>query len=64
MLTCEDYRRLADRSAQLACECPAPSVAEALMALALDYMAHAAKLSRETTAAQQLQQDPPDGFGD
>ena len=44
MLTTEDYRRLADRSARLAIACPAPSVAEALMALALDYMAQAARL--------------------
>jgi hypothetical protein len=64
MLTSEDYRRLADRSAQLAIACAAPSVAETLMALALDYKTQAAKLSRSATATQQRQQDRSDGFGD
>jgi hypothetical protein len=64
MLTTEDYRRLADRSARLAIACPAPSVAEALMALALDYMTQAARLGPAATATQQREQDPSDGFGD
>jgi hypothetical protein len=43
MATTEDYRQMANRSAQLANGCAAPSVAQALLALALDYMALAAK---------------------
>ena len=39
MLTREDYRQLAERCALLAGECGAPGVAEALRALALDYLA-------------------------
>jgi len=39
MLTREDYRQLAERCALLAAECGAPGVAEALRALALDYLA-------------------------
>jgi hypothetical protein len=42
MLTSEDYRQLAERCALLACECAAPLVAEALRALALDYLTLAA----------------------
>ena len=42
MLTSADYREMADRSAQLAIASPAPSVAEALLALALHYMTQAA----------------------
>ena len=42
MLTSTDYREMADRSAQLAIASPAPSVAEALLALALHYMTQAA----------------------
>jgi hypothetical protein len=55
---------MANRSAQLAIACSAPSLAEALMALALDY-ARAARLSQPTDAkqAQYLRQDPS-GFGD
>jgi hypothetical protein len=64
MLTSEDYRQMANRSAQLAIACSAPSLAEALMALALDYV-RAARLSQPTDAkqAQYLRQDPS-GFGD
>jgi hypothetical protein len=64
MLTSEDYRQMANRSAQLAIACSAPSLAEALMALALDY-ARAARLSPPTDAkqAQYLRQEPC-GFGD
>jgi hypothetical protein len=42
MLTREDYRQLAERCALLAGECGAPDVAEALRALALDYLTRAA----------------------
>ena len=43
MLTSADYRDMADRSAQLAIASPAPSVAEALLTLALHYMTQAAE---------------------
>jgi hypothetical protein len=42
MLTSDDYRQLAERCALLARECAAPLVAEALRALALDYLTMAA----------------------
>lgn len=67
MLTSEDYRQMADRSAQLAIACSAPSVAKALMGLALDYMTLAARLGQLTAGKQQgpqMQQDPSAGFGD
>jgi hypothetical protein len=65
MPTSEDYKRLANRSAQLAIECPTPSVAEALMALALDHLRRAASLSGAAVSEQQqLAQEPSDGFGD
>jgi hypothetical protein len=41
MLSPDDYRHLAERCAVLASECAAPGVAEALKALAADYLAHA-----------------------
>jgi hypothetical protein len=51
MLTSEDYEQLAKRCAELAGECSAPTVAEALRALELDYLARAASpRGRETTA--------------
>jgi hypothetical protein len=37
--TSKDYRQMANRAAQIAIACPAPSVAEALLALAREYMA-------------------------
>src|SRR5262245_26019841 len=40
----EDYKQLAKRCAEIASECSAPTVAEALRALALDYLTRAAKL--------------------
>lgn len=43
MLTSDDYRELAERCALLASECSAPSVAEALRTLALDYLTQAAR---------------------
>jgi len=42
MLTREDYRQLAER-------CAAPGVAEALRALALDYLARAASQKQQQT---------------
>jgi hypothetical protein len=68
MATSEDYRQMANRSAQLAIACSAPSVAQALLALALDYMTLAAKRGQAVAARQQHQhqhmhQDPA-GFGD
>jgi hypothetical protein len=59
MPTSEDYRQMADRSAQLAIACSAPSVAKALLALGLEYMALAARLGQRAD----MQQDPA-GFGD
>jgi hypothetical protein len=66
MATSEDYRQVANRSAQLAIACSTPSVAKALLALALDYMALAAKPGQPGAARQQhqhMRQDPA-GFGD
>lgn len=48
MLTSDDYNQLADRCAELANECSEPAVVEALQALALDYLARAAKLDGRT----------------
>ena len=59
MPTSEDYKQMANRSAQLAIACSAPSVAQALFALGLEYMVLAARLGR----AAEMQQDPA-GFGD
>jgi len=42
----EDYKHLAKRCVELASECSAPTVAEALRALALDYLTRAARLRR------------------
>jgi hypothetical protein len=39
MPSSEDYRQMANRTAQIAIACSAPSVAAALLALALEYMA-------------------------
>ena len=62
MATSEDYRQMANRSAQLAIGCAAPSVAQAFLALALDYMALAAKHG-QPERHQHMRQDPA-GFGD
>jgi hypothetical protein len=59
MPTSEDYRQVANRSAQLAIGCSAPSVAQALLALGLEYMALAARLGEPAA----MRQDPA-GFGD
>jgi hypothetical protein len=48
MLTSNDYRELAARCTELASESSEPTVAEALMALASDYLVRAAKLHRQT----------------
>ena len=67
MPTSEDYKQMANRSAQLAIACSAPSVAQALLALGLEYMALADGLSRPAIAQEQqlqeMQQDPK-GYGD
>jgi hypothetical protein len=66
MATPEDYRQMANRSAQLAIACCTPSVAEALLALALDYMALATRPGQPVAASrlhQQMHLDPA-GFGD
>ena len=42
----EDYKQLAQRCLELASEFSAPTVAEALRALALDYLRRAAKRTR------------------
>ena len=55
----EDYRQMANRSAQLAIGCSAPSVAQALLALGLEYVALAARLGEPAA----MRQDPA-GFGD
>ena len=39
MPTAEDYSQMANRAAKIAIACSAPSVAAALLALALEYMA-------------------------
>jgi hypothetical protein len=48
MLTSNDYKELAARCTELASESSEPTVAEALMGLASDYLARAAKLHRHT----------------
>ena len=48
MLSSNDYEELAARCTELASESPEPSVAEALMALASDYLTRAAKLHHQT----------------
>ena len=47
MLTSEDYKELSNRFARLAIESGAPSVAEALLAMALDYASRAGDLPRQ-----------------
>ena len=67
MPTSEDYTQIANRAAKIAIACSAPSVAAALLALALEYMALADGLSRPGIAQeQQLQetQQDPMGYGD
>jgi hypothetical protein len=67
MLTCEDYKEMANRVARLAIACSAPSVAEALMALALDHARRAAQLSEQGPASERQgrrPRDPSAGYGD
>jgi hypothetical protein len=67
MPTSEDYRQIANRTAQIAIACSAPSVAGALLALAVEYMALADRFGQPVVAKeQQLQemQHDPTGFGD
>jgi hypothetical protein len=59
MPTSEDYRQMANRSAQLAIGCSTPSVAQALLALGLEYMALAARPSESAA----MREDPA-GFED
>ena len=67
MASCEDYRQMANRAAQIAIACSAPSVAAALLGLALEYMVLADGLSRpileKEQQLQEMQQDPA-GYGD
>ena len=67
MPTSQDHKEMADRLVQLAIACSAPSVAEALMVLALDHMRQVTALSDLTAASRQkqsCQEDQPAGFGD
>jgi hypothetical protein len=48
MLTSNDYKELAVRCTELASESSEPTVAEALMALASDYLARAARLNYQS----------------
>ena len=57
MPTSEDYRQMANRAAKIAIACSAPSVAAALLALALEYMALADGLSRPAIAQEQRLQE-------
>jgi hypothetical protein len=52
MLTSEDCKQLAERCVELASECSAPTVAEALRALAVDYLTRAARLRRREATVQ------------
>jgi hypothetical protein len=65
--TSKDYEQMADRVAQLAIASSAPSVAEALMALALDHMTRAVGLSELAASKQQQRPTHHDqfvGYGD
>jgi hypothetical protein len=63
MLTSESYKQLSDRCAQIAIASSTPSVAQALMALAFDYLARANE-SASPAMGQQRHEEPVDGFGD
>jgi hypothetical protein len=63
MLSSEGYKQLSDRCAQIAITSSAPSVAQALMALAFDYLTRANEIA-SPAMGQQRQQEPIDGFGD
>jgi hypothetical protein len=66
MLTSESYKQLSDRCAQLAIATSAPSVAQALMALAFDYLTLADMPAPPAgqQRQQRMHQEPADGFGD
>jgi hypothetical protein len=65
MLSSADYKQLSDRSARAAIACSAPSVAQAMMALAFDYVTRAAKISEAAPGQpQNVWPEPADGFGD
>ena len=66
MPTSEAYRGMANRCAELAIACSAPSVATALLALALDYMALADKLGRPAAPQEHQLEEIQEvvGFGD
>jgi hypothetical protein len=63
MIGSDDFIELAQRCAQLAAECSAPALSEALMRLASDYLAqsHRQSVAGEQTLHPQLD---PLGFGD
>jgi len=59
------YKRTANRCTELAIASSAPSVATALLALALDYMALADRLGQPVVQEQQLEEiQEAAGFGD
>jgi hypothetical protein len=67
MLTSESYKQLSDRCAQIAIASSAPSVAQALMALAFDYLRQADRPAQPAVGQQRLHrmhQEPAEGFGD
>jgi hypothetical protein len=64
MPTSEDYRQMANRTAQIAIECAAPSVSGALLALALEYMALANGLSPPAFGEERQFLQDAGGFGD
>ena len=49
----QDYEQLAERCVEIASECSAPTVAEALRALAVDYLARAARLRHANLSTRQ-----------
>jgi hypothetical protein len=64
MPTSEAYKRMANRCAELAIVSSAPSIAAALLALALDYMALANKLDQFPKEEQRQEIQEENGFGD
>ena len=64
MPTSADYREMADRSAQLAIASSCDSVAEALLALALNYIKLSARGANIGSQQLQDQQVPYESFGD
>ena len=65
MPTSEAYKRMANRCAELAIVSSAPSIAAALLALALDYMALANKLDQTVPKEGQRQEIQEESdFGD